>query len=67
MGTLKAGFAKLEEDYWIVNVIADCGATGGQGRTKREALASLGLTPNEVDYLMRPENHSVEDYSKDEG
>ena len=58
----RAGFAKLADDHWLVNVITEDGVTGGEGRTQREALASLGLTPEEVDYLMRPENHQVENF-----
>lgn len=58
----RAGFAKLAHDHWLVNVFTEDGATGGEGRTKREALASLGLDPTEVDYLMRPENHSMENF-----
>lgn len=60
-----AGFAKLAEDHWLVNVRVDCGVTGGEGRTQREALAQIGLSPVMVDHLMQPENHRVEDFTDD--
>lgn len=60
-----AGFAKLADNHWLVNVSTEDGVTGGEGRTQREALASLGLAPEEVDYLMRPENHRVEEFRND--
>lgn len=56
-----AGFARLTEDYWLVNVAVACGTTGGEGATPRKALASIGFGPAEVEYLMQPDNHSIED------
>jgi len=57
----KAAFARLTEDHWIVNVTVNCGAASGSGATPHEALASLGLGSDEVEYLMQPANHSIED------
>ena len=56
-----AGFARLTEDYWLVNVRVECGTTGGEGPTPCKALASIGFGPAEVEYLMQPGNHSIED------
>jgi hypothetical protein len=57
-----AGFARLTDDYWLVNVSAGTGATGGEGVSKREALASIGLGDDEISYLMSPGRYSIEDF-----
>jgi hypothetical protein len=56
-----AGFARLTENYWLVNVVVDCGVTAGEGTSPREALASIGFGTPEVEYLMQPGNHTIED------
>ena len=57
----RASFARLMEDYWIVNVKVECGVTGGSGDSPRKALASIGFGQDEVEYLMQPDNHTIED------